>query len=218
MREKPLRKWRATTKTTGAPDVTDPQTIIAGLVQRGLPLHVAQGIAANMMAESRLDPGINELAPLVPGSRGGFGLNQWTGPRRRALEAAAEQRGVPVNDLGFQLDFTLEELQGPERRSMNALSGAQDAETAARIFSEQFLRPGIPHLDRRLSYARQFSGMDGRPRAMGEEVAQAPAPPSMQQQQPNALAQMQMAQQIMQRFGPQNNALDPAAFQSRRRF
>ena len=205
--------------------MTDPQAIIAGLVQRGLPVHVAQGIAANMMAESRLDPGINELNPLVPGSRGGFGLNQWTGPRRRALEAAAEQRGVPVNDLGFQLDFTLEELQGPERRSMNALSGAQDAETAARIFSEQFLRPGIPHLDRRLGYARQFAGIEGgAPREMGAP-SQMPAqmPSQMGQPQPrepqmNALAQLQQAQQIMQQFGPQNNALDPEMFMSRRRF
>ena len=47
---------------------------------------------------------------------------------------------------------------------------------------------------------------------------QAPAPPSTQQPQMNALAQLQQAQQIMQQFGPQNNALDPEMFMSRRRF
>ena len=44
--------------------------ILAGLVQRGIPLHIAQGIVANMIAESRLDPGINEAAPLVAAERG----------------------------------------------------------------------------------------------------------------------------------------------------
>ena len=59
------------------------QQIIAGLMARGLSEAQAKGVVANMIAESRLDPGINEIAPLVPGSRGGYGLNQWTGPRRR---------------------------------------------------------------------------------------------------------------------------------------
>lgn len=136
-----------------------PETVISGLMQRGLPLEIAQGVAAAMMAESRLDPGINEIAPLVPGSRGGYGLNQWTGPRRRALEAAARERGVPVDDMGFQLDYTMEELRGPERRAYNALMTADSATDAARIYTENFLRPGIPHMDRRLAYAEQFSGI-----------------------------------------------------------
>jgi hypothetical protein len=133
--------------------------ILAGLLQRGLAPHHAQGIVANMIAESRLDPGINEIAPLVPGSRGGFGLSQWTGPRRRALEAAAQQRGVPVNDKNFQLDFMMDELQGPENRAFRALQGTQNAVEAARVFSDQFLRPGIPNMGKRLREASRLSGM-----------------------------------------------------------
>ncbi|MCA3303638.1 MAG: hypothetical protein INF98_15860, partial [Roseomonas sp.] len=72
--------------------------ILAGLVNRGVSLPVAQGIVANMIAESNLNPDINEIAPLVPGSRGGYGLNQWTGPRRRQFEAFAADRGVPTSD------------------------------------------------------------------------------------------------------------------------
>ena len=132
--------------------------ILAGLLQRGLAPHHAQGIVANMIAESRLDPGINEIAPLVPGSRGGFGLNQWTGPRRRALEAAAQQRGVPVNDKNFQLDFMMEELQGPENRAFRALQGTNNAIDAARVFSDKFLRPGIPNMGKRLREASRLSG------------------------------------------------------------
>lgn len=136
------------------------QRIFSGLLQRGVPDPVARGIIANMIAESRLDPGINEAAPLVPGSRGGFGLNQWTGPRRRALEAAATERGIPVNDLDFQLDYTLEELQGPEASAWRALQGIEDPVEAARIYSNRFLRPGIPHMDRRLGEATRLAGRD----------------------------------------------------------
>lgn len=61
----------------------DPQVIIKGLVDRGVPLTAAIGMTANLSVESGYDPGVNEIAPLVEGSRGGFGLAQWTGPRRR---------------------------------------------------------------------------------------------------------------------------------------
>jgi len=195
----------------------DPSAIISGLVARGLPLHVAQGIAANMAAESRLDTRINEQRPLVPGSRGGFGLNQWTGPRRRAIEAAAVARGVPVDDLDFQLDYTLEELNGPEARAFAALQGATTAEEAARIYSEQFLRPGIPHMDRRLAYAREFAGMPPAPASGGTGAptyAGAPAPTGGGQDPAlNALAAA-MQQQPQQPRRPENAlaALDPRAF------
>jgi hypothetical protein len=185
------------------------QRILAGLVQRGIPLHIAQGMVANMIAESRLDPGINEIAPLVPGSRGGFGLNQWTGPRRRALEAEAQRLGVPVDDLDFQLDFTLNELRGPESRAWGALSAAPDAETAARLYSEKFLRPGIPHMENRLSHARRLAGA---PFEMGEDV---PAP---EQEAPNRLSRFmappQISSQDPQAFMRQPNRLAPVPYQA----
>lgn len=176
-----------------------PQAVIAGLVQRGIPPHIAQGMVANMMAESRLDPGINEIAPLVEGSRGGYGLNQWTGPRRVQYEQFAAQRGAAPDDLDTQLDFTLWELQNTERGAWNALQGAGDAREAARIYSERFLRPGIPHMDRRLAYADQFSG---------QNALAGYAPPSESPAR-NALARMPALK---------GNYLDPEQFMSRRRF
>ena len=135
------------------------QEIIAGLLARGVSLPVAQGIVANMKAESNLQPGINEISPVVPGSRGGFGLNQWTGPRRVAYEQFAAERGAPLDDLQTQLDFTMYELQGPEKAAYAALQGVQDPLEAARIYSERFLRPGIPNMDKRLGYAADIAGM-----------------------------------------------------------
>lgn len=161
------------------------QEIIAGLVARGVPLHIAQGMVANMKAESNLQPGINEIAPVVPGSRGGYGLNQWTGPRRVAYEQFAAERGAPLDDLQTQLDFTMFELQGPERAAYTALQGAQDPIEAARIYSEQFLRPGIPNMDKRLGYAAEIAGMPmpEMPLQMGQP---APMMGAMQPQDPFA--------------------------------
>lgn len=139
------------------------QQILAGLVQRGYPLHIAQGIVANLIAESGLNPGINEIAPLVPGSRGGYGLAQWTGPRRRQYEAFAAQRGVDPSDINAQLDFLDWELQNTERGAWDKLQGASDPIEAARIFSDSFLRPGIPHMDRRLGEAARIAGMNYGP-------------------------------------------------------
>lgn len=176
--------------------------IIAGLVARGLPLHVAQGIVANMVQESRLDPGINEISPTVAGSRGGYGLNQWTGPRRRAYEAFAAERGVPFDDLQTQLDFTIYELQGPERGAYSALLDTSDPVQAAQVYSEKFLRPGVPNMERRLAEARRLSGVE--PEYSENALARLERKDSEQPQ--NALAE------IRRQFQPKANLLDPRRF------
>jgi hypothetical protein len=178
------------------------QQILMGLMARGIPEHVARGIVANMMVESRLDPGINEISPMVEGSRGGYGLNQWTGPRRRQYEAFAAQRGASLDDLNTQLDFTLWELQNSEKAAGAALMGAPDAETAARLYSERFLRPGIPNMSARLN-ALGSIGPAGGP------VPQQPPPNAFVAQQPrpqNALASLPAVQ------------LDPQSFMTSRRY
>jgi hypothetical protein len=58
-----------------------------------------------------------------------------------------------VGSVDTQLDFLLQELGTTERKAGDALRGTTTAEDAARVFSQQFLRPGIPHLDRRIASA-----------------------------------------------------------------
>jgi hypothetical protein len=188
------------------------QQILAGLVQRGIPVPVAQGMVANMIAESGLNPDINEIAPLVPGSRGGYGLNQWTGPRRRQFEAFAADRGVPASDLNTQLDFTLWELQNTERRAWDKLQGVDDPVTAARIYSESFLRPGIPNMDKRLREAARLGGVAFDPSMAPQNNALAMQQPGQPPQMQNALA----VQPTLADFGFQNNPLDPQAFMRQR--
>lgn len=139
-----------------------------GLKARGLPEHVANGFIANFKDESNLNPGINEASPVVPGSRGGFGLAQWTGPRRKALEAFAASQGKPVDDLNVQLDFLMTELSGSEAGAGAAIMSAKNAPEAAAAIVNNFLRPAEQH---RASREAEYLGMDAGASAQADPLA-----------------------------------------------
>lgn len=167
--------WGALASGAGGLDMgreaaSDPRAAIRqGLIERGLPEHVADGFIMNFTDESNLDPGINERNPIVPGSRGGFGLAQWTGPRRKELEAFAAERGAPVDDLNTQLDFLMTELEGPERAAAQAILSTQNAGDAGAAIVNKFLRPAEEHRARRVA---EYTGGTGAPQG-GTRVAQA---------------------------------------------
>ncbi len=153
------------------PSGTSADYIRQGLLQRGLPEHVADAFILNFKDESGLNPGINEAQPLVPGSRGGYGLYQLTGPRRRAYEQFAAERGVSPDNVDAQLDFLMMELQGPEAKAAQAILSAPDTGTAAAAIVNQFLRPAEEHRARR---AAAYMGGAAAPRTT--RVAQAGTP------------------------------------------
>nr|WP_286191570.1 phage tail tip lysozyme [Ochrobactrum sp. AP1BH01-1] len=128
-----------------------------GLEARGLPSHVADAFVMNFQDESGLNPGINEKNPIVPGSRGGYGLYQLTGPRRVAYEQFAQQRGVDPSNTDAQLDFLAGELGlpvqgvenlpffGSEGKAARSILSAPDTATAAQAIVNDFLRPAPEH-------------------------------------------------------------------------
>lgn len=142
-----------------APGKVDEAWVVDGLVRRGLPEHVAQAFAWNFKDESGLNPGINETAPIVKGSRGGFGLYQLTGHRRRQYEAFAADRGVDAADPDAQLDFLMLELDGPERSAANAILNTRTAGEAGAAIVRKFLRPLESHQNKRAArYLRMGGG------------------------------------------------------------
>lgn len=145
--------------------------IRAGLIARGMAPHIADGFVMNFRDESGFDPGINEISPVVPGSRGGFGLAQWTGPRRTALEQFAASRGVPASDMNAQLDFLMTELQGPEAAAWQKISSAPDAGQAGASIVNHFLRPAETY---RAQRAASYAG--GQPGLMQQITGQAQHP------------------------------------------
>lgn len=166
-----------------------PEYMIAGLVRRGLPEHTARAFTAEAESEAGLDPGVNEQNPVVPGSRGGFGLMQWTGPRRRQLEAFAAQRGLPPSDAELQMDFILHELQGSESRAWQAIQTAPDTVSAARAITDTYLRPGIPRYETRRRNAEKMAAFQPSQSAAPQQDANYARPqPAAQQETPQPSA------------------------------
>lgn len=123
----------------------------------GLSPEQAAGVVGNLAHETGGFRHMQEIAPIVEGSRGGYGYAQWTGPRRRQFEEWVSQQGLDPNSYEANYGFLLHEMTAtPEARVVPALRNALSPEDAANVFSERFLRPGIPHSESRLRYARQY--------------------------------------------------------------
>lgn len=141
------------TQAPAAPTQDRAQRLFSRITERSraagvdLPPHVTQGIVAGLAGETAgFDPTAQERQPVVPGSRGGFGLAQWTGDRRVGLENFARARQVDPGNEDTQIDYGLWEMtRGPERAAGQALLRARNAQEATQIFRDRYLRPGIPH-------------------------------------------------------------------------
>lgn len=124
-------------------DDTMKALVRTGLISRGLPEHVADGIMMNMADESAFN------LSAVGDNGNAFGLVQWNGPRKAALEQFAAKRGSSPADLDTQLDFLVQELEGPERGAYDSLLRTGSASEAAVAFLNDFERPAETHRSRR---------------------------------------------------------------------
>lgn len=116
----------------------------------------AAGIVGQLGYESEGLQAINERKPVVPGSRGGFGWAQWTGPRRRQFESWAGENKMDINTPEANYGFLVHELTNtPESRALEQIRKAEDAQSAGRLFTDNFLRPGIPAHDKRATWTDQ---------------------------------------------------------------
>jgi len=164
------------------------------LIQKGLTEAQAAGVVGNLHHESGVDPSRVEVKDGEPAgyrtfssadeitAGRGYGIAQWTfGSRQEAWINFANERNLPVTDLGLQLEFLWHELTTGAERGYDELLEAQDVRQAAWIFLAFFERPsaisgfeGNPvqptsgsafnHLNTRHDYAlevlEQFSGVD----------------------------------------------------------
>lgn len=116
----------------------------------------AAGIVGQLGYESNGLQAVNEQNPTVPGSRGGFGWAQWTGPRRQAFETWAANNGMSVSDPNANYGFLINELKnGPESSVVPEIRNAKTAQDAGRIFTDRFLRPGVPNHAERQSWTQK---------------------------------------------------------------
>lgn len=121
----------------------------------GLDAEGAAAILGNLGHESGGFKFLQEKQPLVPGSEGGYGWAQWTGPRRRAYEAYVERNGLdPASDKA-NYGWLWVELKGDEAKAVPAVKAAGTLYEKVVAFELAFERAGVKAYDSRLSWANK---------------------------------------------------------------
>lgn len=115
----------------------------------------AAAVFGNIGHECNGVENLQELKPLKPGSRGGYGWCQWTGPRRRAYEAYCKRNKLNPADDQANYAFLFVELKGPEAKAVDAVKRASGLVAKVKAFELAFLRAGIKHYDSRNIWAAQ---------------------------------------------------------------
>lgn len=121
------------------------------------------GILGNLQQESGLQPDVNQGgATGGPSSNNaddnahGYGLAQWGGSRKEALEQFAQQQGKPVTDLGTQVQFMIQEANNMPGLK-DAMNSAGSPQAAAATWCQQFEGATDPEMQNRNQYAAQFA-------------------------------------------------------------
>ncbi|HDZ53391.1 hypothetical protein LCGC14_0043340 [marine sediment metagenome] len=119
----------------------------------------AAGVAGNLARETGNFRYLQELNPLVEGSRGGLGYSQWTGPRRVAFEDWIGDMDPTSYEANY--GYLYQELTGDYAYVVDRVLTTKTAEEAAAVFMDGFLRPhpNYEHLDERVAYATAY--LDG---------------------------------------------------------
>lgn len=140
-----------------AETVSIPERLMVDL-QADLHLSTVQAaaITGNLAHETRNFQIMQEMNPLVRGSRGGFGYAQWTGPRRRAFEKFGEGQDLSRYEVNYA--FLIEELTTSYAQVLDRLKNMTDLKRATRYVMTHFLGPDPAHanLSRRVAYAHDF--------------------------------------------------------------
>lgn len=113
----------------------------------------ACGIFGNLGTETGGFVHLQELKPVVKGSKGGYGWMQWTGPRRRKYEAYCLDKNLQPAVDESNYSYLVHETLTDELHSLVQLRKTTTVEAAAETFMSQNLRPGIPNLESRIKYA-----------------------------------------------------------------
>jgi len=190
-----------------------PQTVQRLSNDLSISPQVAAGIVGQLGYESAGLQSINEMQPVVPGSRGGFGWAQWTGPRRKQFESWAQQNNMDVADPEANYQFLVHELtQTPEKKVLSKLQGIEDPVEAGKVFTDSYLRPGVPAYDKRASWVEKtLNTLIPAAQAQtqqGGNVAQQASPYSLEQlqtglQRAQAAGNQEAVQEIQQLISAQ---------------
>lgn len=114
----------------------------------------AAAVFGNAGHESTGFINMQEIAPTVAGSRGGYGWFQWTGPRRVAFESYCIRNGLKATSDDANYKWLFVELKGSERAAIPATKRAKTLRDKVVAFEMNYERAGIKHYDSRLKWAQ----------------------------------------------------------------
>lgn len=109
----------------------------------GISREAAAGIVGNLASETGNFQYMQEIEPVVPGSRGGAGWAMWTGPRRKDFERFT---GGDTSSPEANYAYLVHDLKNNYPQVLEQLRQTNNPLQAAKIIHDQFLIPGVPHL------------------------------------------------------------------------
>jgi hypothetical protein len=118
----------------------------------------AAACVGNLAHESAGFATMQEIHPVVSGSKGGLGYGQWTGPRRRSFEAYCTAQKLAFDDYEANLGYLLLELRGTEASAVRATADADTLDDKVVAFEAHFERAGTKHYDSRKRWAHRAMG------------------------------------------------------------
>jgi hypothetical protein len=105
----------------------------------------AAAIVGNLGHESAGFRFLQEIKPLIPGSRGGYGWAQWTGPRRVAFERYCAKTGWKPDSDEANYGFLVFELLNTETSAIPAVKRGADLRAKVIGFELGFERASDKH-------------------------------------------------------------------------
>lgn len=137
----------------------------------------AAAIMGNLGHESAGLTAFQEINPTVPGSRGGWGWAQWTGPRRVAFEAYCKRNDLDPKSDKANYGWLWNELKGPESGAVAKTKAAVGLRNKVIAFEQAYERAGIKHYDSREKWAERALDAFNASGNVPEPTPVEPAPP-----------------------------------------
>lgn len=115
----------------------------------------ASGVFGNIGTETGGFKFLQEIKPVVKGSAGGYGWQQWTGVRRRKYLTWCKNNYLDPATDEANYRYLVKESTTDELASLEGLRKTTTLKAATETWMLRNLRPGVQHLDSRLNYATQ---------------------------------------------------------------
>lgn len=97
---------------------------------------------------------LQEIHPVISGSRGGLGWFQWTGPRRRAYEGYCARNNLDTQAPDTNYAYLFVELSGDYKPAVAKMVAAQGLNAKVLAFEKAYEGAGVPNINSRIHWAQ----------------------------------------------------------------